>query len=362
MQQLRYLQSHISSNDMQGESVKEGLDDFDRVGKDADTGPESESLGIGTAPTAGRECLHPPYSAPRGIDGTCAAAAFHPFEAPAIVSRYRSRLANEGELLSLLPCSTLLPFSFLLSLPRAACAFSPLLCSLLPFPAPRACSPCLIAILNHHHSLPGLEGDSYADDVEGFGIGDVDIATAPLIAPGHGTEGGEGLSQRTNRRHHRHRHGGNGEELADPPFFHINTGRPGGIGLPSFDNWTIYLHDTTPLLLHQVGVSPPLVLLLLTLAHLLLPLLHQVLASAVPPCPPPPLVPPPGSPTPLPLPPCPCSLLSPPLAHSSPSTLPLPPPPLSQRGTSFLLHSGSRPCVLPLPSHSLPLCFPCIFS
>uniref|UniRef100_A0A061RGY4 Cmp-n-acetylneuraminate-poly-alpha-8-sialyltran sferase n=1 Tax=Tetraselmis sp. GSL018 TaxID=582737 RepID=A0A061RGY4_9CHLO len=43
----------------------------------------------------------------------------------------------------------------------------------------------------------------------------------------------------------------------DVPFFVSSSGKPGGVGAPTFDNWTLYLLDTTPLLLHQTQFDSP---------------------------------------------------------------------------------------------------------
>eukprot|EP00873_Tetraselmis_striata_P024005 jgi/Tetstr1/444269/TSEL_032161.t1 len=80
---------------------------------------------------------------------------------------------------------------------------------------------------------PSMELD---DVVEGDGDGD-------------GNGGREGSSSRERGRGRRRRESRRPGQ--DPLFMAPMTGVPGGIGQPTFDNWTLYMLDDSPLLLHQ---------------------------------------------------------------------------------------------------------------
>jgi hypothetical protein len=71
---------------------------------------------------------------------------------------------------------------------------------------------------------------------------------------GNDDSGGEGNEKQTGSSSRRNHRGDKGQRkaLQDPPFIMPMTGVPGGIGAPSFDNWTLYMLDDSPLLLHQV--------------------------------------------------------------------------------------------------------------
>ena len=118
--------------------------------------------------------------------------------------------------------------------------------------------------------------DIVSDDAEillmkdpGAGIDDEGSADSPLNPPeGDADEGdadasldihaesppgvSSSRSSSSNRRHSKRP-----VRPPDPPFFVQNTGEPGGIGSPSFDNWTLYMRDSTPLLLHQAQFDAP---------------------------------------------------------------------------------------------------------
>jgi len=95
----------------------------------------------------------------------------------------------------------------------------------------------------------GVQGEQQASAGKASMLEDI---TAALFASSKASQRG------SHSRHSKQGKGGSSQPRpGSPPFFVKNTGATRGIGPPTFDNWTLYQLEETPLLLNQAHFDEP---------------------------------------------------------------------------------------------------------